>query len=541
MSAPASPPAQASLRGRAAAGVLWNALQMWIVRLTTVAAFIVISRHLQPSEFGLIALGMAVIGVLMLLGDSGMTNYIIRTEELDERVRSTAFWTGMLLAGTLAGALALLARPTAALFGEPDLAPVLRWLSLGLVLTGLASVPSALLRRRLEFRSLAIRGTVATFVGSAVAITAAVAGAGVWALVAQYLVRAVVGGAVVWAAARWRPRFLLDRAEARRMLTFGSKLLGIDLLMQARDRGEEFVLGAISTATTLGLWTVATRLVRIIQETGSSVVSSVATPAFARLQDDLPRLHRAYATSLSTTALAMFPAFLLLAVTSPDLVPFLLGRQWAGTAVVAQVVALTALVGVLSHFDRPVFMALDRLRPELLIVGGTVVVHLALVVVFAPRGLVPLALALLVRALLTLPVRQVVLHRVTGMPYGALLGSGRVLVAALLMAACVQGAVWALDDAAVWARLLLAALVAALTYPPLLWLFARPVVRSVLGDVRSLRRRGAPARTAAGADAAGTAAATGAATPAAAGGVADPADDPALPRASAGAGRGEAP
>ena len=67
-----------SLRAATASGVAWSALQTWTVRATAAGAFIVISRQLQPTEFGLVALAMSVIGVLTLLSDSGLATFIVR-------------------------------------------------------------------------------------------------------------------------------------------------------------------------------------------------------------------------------------------------------------------------------------------------------------------------------------------------------------------------------------------------------------------------------------------------------------------------------
>ncbi|WP_432570290.1 lipopolysaccharide biosynthesis protein [Kineococcus sp. SYSU DK005] len=495
MTAPTS-----SLRRDTARGVAWTALQTWTVRATTAGAFIVISRQLQPTEFGLVALAMSVIAVLTLLSDSGLATFVVRDAELDERTRSTAFFTGVALSVVLAALLALLAGPVSALFDEPGLTPVLRVLSLGVVLTGINSVPTALLRRDMRFKSLALRGTVATFAGSAVAITLALAGAGVWALVAQSLVRGVVSVVVIWASARWVPRAVPHWGTARSMLSFGGKLLSIDLLKQVQTRGEEFVLAGVSGATALGFWTVATRLMKIVQETGSSVISSVTLSTFAKLQHDLPRLHRAYRTSMTAAGLVMFPAMLFLTATAPDLVPFLLGQQWATTGTVAQITAVTAALSTFGFFDRQVFIAVGRLRPEVVLVACTVAAHVLIVVLTVPHGLTALALGLLVRTVLTLPVRQVLLHRVAGTPYSSVLLPCRVLLAAAVMAGCVWGQQVLSAGADQWLRLLLGAAVAAVTYPVALLLVARPALEEFRGDVaRVLRRRRSPGATAASA------------------------------------------
>ena len=478
-----------SLRASAATGVAWTAVQIWTVRLTTAGAFIILSRQLQPKEFGLVALAMAVIGVLSLFGDSGIPVYVQRVKEINQAILSTAFWTTLAMTTVLAGALAVLAGPVASLFDAPGLTPVLRWLSIGLFLNGLNSLPSAMLKREMRFKTLAVRGTIATLVGSVVAIAMALSGYGVWALVAQSVVRSGVSVVIIWTSTGWLPRFTWSRTHAREMISFGSQMLGISLMMTARDRGEDFLLAGIQGTSVLGLWAVANRMVRIIQEVGGGVVTAVATPAFSKLQDDRPRLYRAYSSSLAASGAILFPAFLLLAVTSRDLVPLVLGEQWTSTAPLAQLIALTTALVVFSYFDRPVFVATNQLKSEMLLVASSVTVHLAAVVIFAPMGLMPLALALLVRAVILIPTRMLALHRVTGMPWWAWVAGLRVLAAAVVMAGLVEAVSLLMADTGPVARSMVAFVAAAFLYPPLLWLCARPVVTSILKDVKGLRGR----------------------------------------------------
>lgn len=431
---------------------------------------------------------MAVIGVMSIFGDSGICVYVQRALKIDQLMLSTAFWATLIMSSALAGALVLLAGPVASAFKTEGLTPVLQVLSINLFINGLNGLPSALLIRDMRFRVLAVRGTVATLIGSAVAIAMALSGYGVWALVAQTLVRNVVSLIIIWKSTRWIPSLMWSSAYARTMISFGSKMLGISLMMTARDRGEDFLLAGTSGTSVLGMWSVANRLVRIIQETGSTVVSSVATPAFAKMQGDSRRLFRAYEISMVTAGAVMFPSMLLLAVVSPDLVPMLLGEQWRQASEVARVVALTSTVGVFVYFDRSIFVALDKLRPEIFMVAGIVATHLIIVAIVAPFGLMPLAVALLARSVITWPVRLIVLHRVTGMPYRAVLRPLRVLAAAVIMAGAVQLMLLMVGDASPLLRVGASFITAALVYPCALFLLARSVVTQLIEDLNRLRR-----------------------------------------------------
>jgi O-antigen/teichoic acid export membrane protein len=478
-----------SLRTQAASGVVWSAVQTWGVRLTTALAFIVISRQLSPTAFGLVALCMSVVAVLTLISDVGMATYLIRKPSVSQSDSSTAFWTSLIMASVLATTLALGAGGISNLFDEPDMRPLLWTLAGGLIIAGAGSVPTALLKRELKFKTLAYRGTTATLIGSAVAITLALLGAGAWALVAQSLVRGLLAAVLSFAAAKWWPSRTYDRRMARKMLGFGGTVLGIDLLNQVRDRGEDFILGSVAGTVALGYWAVAGRLVSIIRETGTSVVLSVATPTFARLQHDHARLVRAFETTLYTSAAVMFPAMAFLTVMSPDLVPLILGQQWAVTAETAQIVALTTAIATMSWFDRTVFISVGRLGPEIAMVAAFAAVHVAVVAAVAHQPIVVLAWALLLKGCFLFPIRAVVLHRVAAIPYRVYRSTARVGLAAGLYLALGLTTAALLDEAAVALRVTAGAVVALVVYPVALWLIARPVWRSLLADLSNLGRR----------------------------------------------------
>lgn len=480
-------PTEVSLRSRSVLGVMWTAAHVWSVRLMSAVAFIVVGRQLEPAEFGVVALASGVIAILFALTESGLTAYIVRHPSPDETVLRTAFWCSLAFGTGLCLALLAAAGVIASVFDEPNLSPVLRWLSMSIVFGAVATVPAALLQRDMRFRALAGRGAAATLVGSILAIVLAIMGAGVWALVAQALVAALIGAVLAWVTARWRPGFTFDADQARRMLKFGSQVLSIDLLLQARDRGEEFVLAATATATTLGYWSVATRLIKLLQDTGSLVIGTVATPAFSKLQGDRERLARAYEASMAATGVIIFPTMLFLAASSEHVVPLVLGEQWATTAEVAQIAAVTAAVGVFSYFDRTVFVAVGRLRAELVLALMIVSSHLLIVFLAAPHGLMVMAMALLLRALATLPVRQLVLRRVARIPLSSLVPSMRVFLAALVMGAAVMVSVHFVYLETRLAQMALAGVAAIVVYPVALLVLARPVARGFLAELRSAR------------------------------------------------------
>ena len=103
----------------------------------------------------------------------------------------------------------------AGLFNEPALTAILAVMAVPVLIGSLSTVQQARLERALRFRELAVVEIGSQVTGLAIALGVAVAGAGVWSLVAQSLVTTCTFTLSLWLVARWRPGFRIDLAIAR--------------------------------------------------------------------------------------------------------------------------------------------------------------------------------------------------------------------------------------------------------------------------------------------------------------------------------------
>ena len=494
--APAAQPApevpSGGLRARASAGIVWAAAEKWLVRLSTTLGFVLLGRLLGPDEFGVVAFAMVFIGLLTVVADAGFATFLVQRPTIDRTLTSTGFWLSTAFGLVLAPGLALAAPAIAGLTDKPVLAQVLPALAAALLLSALSTVPAALLQRELRFKELATRQIAATVSSVVAAVALALAGFGVWALVAQTLVRAAVAFAMLWRATDFRPAWEFSRTGAGEMVSYGSKSLGVQLLRQARIDGEAFLIGLLAGATTLGYWVIAVRLVDVITDLCSSVFGRVAHPVFARLQHDSARLGRALGTATALGALVLVPTLVLLALTSDVVVPAVFGQTWVPAAGVAAVLAFRALANGLSDFQRSVLMATGRAGTELVVSLVQFVVQVALVVLLADDGLVPLAAALAAWAVLMWPVRAVVLWRERSIPWRTYVAAELVVLSAAVAAAAVVG-VRELAGLEGWAGALLAAGVGGVVYTAMVLLLCGGVVTAAVDALPAgVRRRLGP-------------------------------------------------
>lgn len=482
-----APPAP-SLREQAVDGVFWSVVQRWLVRFSTIIAFVVLGRLLTPVEFGLVALAMAVVTVLTVFTDAGFGTWLIQHKRLDRVATSTAFWISAALGVVLAVVLAVTAGAAADALGSPELTPVLQVLSISLVLAGLSSVPAALLQRELRFRELAIRQVLATGLSVVAAVALAFAGAGVWALVAQTLVRLVVSTIALWLTTDFRPRLELSATEAKDAVRFGSKSIGAQLGFAFREQGESFVIGVVLGAVSLGFWTIAARVVNVVVELCASAMGAVAYPLFAQLQGDRERLSTAFARTMSAQAIVLAPVMVAMSLASADLVPLVFGSQWETSAAIAAVLSVGTLFVGLSGLQRGILMGTGHAGTELWVTVVTVVGQIGIILLLAEDGLLAIAYGVSAWGLVTFLLRCVVVSRLLGVRASAYAQTAAVLLASGLAAGAVL-LVHVLTQPQDLLWLLTVAVVGGGVFLPAAWLLARPTWRELTGSVLDAVRR----------------------------------------------------
>jgi O-antigen/teichoic acid export membrane protein len=409
----------AEFRRKAVSGVGWIAADKWSNRLMGLVVLTVLGRLLTPTEFGLVALATAFMALANVFVDQGFGRAIVQRKELTSGDTSTAFWISLASSGLLALLTVIFAPLISSLFGEGDrLTPIIQWLSVGLLVNALSSMPAALLEREFRFKSLAIRRFVGTVLGGASAILLALLGFGVWALVAQTLVAAVAGLITLWLATTWRPRLEFSRASLRALWAVGGSIIGIELIGLVNSQADRLLIGAFLDAEALGYYYLAMRIVSIMVELFSSVFSGVALTTFSRLQSDRPRMLAWFYKLTSLSSSFAIPFFALAAITAPVVIPLVFGPQWEGSVTIFRILCFLGALNAVAYFDRSVLLAVGRAKSALLLTLGQSVLGVVLVVVALPMGVVAVAVAVALRQYLYWPVRLITLKRNVGVAPG---------------------------------------------------------------------------------------------------------------------------
>jgi O-antigen/teichoic acid export membrane protein len=499
MTALSGEPAPESLKDSARTGSRWTALQFGGSRLATFAVFLVLARLLTPEDFGIVAIATVFVALLQLLVEGGFSQALIQRPNLEPGHVDTVFWTSVSTGLLLAGGLALAAGPLSVLYDEPLLARILPVLAVGLFISALGSTQSAQLRRALRFRPLAARAIISNVVAGGTGVVLALLGAGVWALVVQYVVLNAVQTLLLWIVAASRPGLQVSRRHFTDVFGFSRHSLGNSLLQFTNNRSDDFLIGAFLGAGPLGLYAVAYRLLTTLNDVINQTLLGVAFPVFARLQHDTARLRSAYCTVLKVGAALAFPGFGFFIIAAPEVVEVVFGARWLPAAPVMSVLAIFGALQTSLMITDSCLNAIGRPRVVLRNRLLSTSVQVAAFAVAAPFGIIWVAWALVARAYLLAPLPVWSLIRAGVVDLRAWLRSFAtpLLATALMLAALavLRGALLAHTGPGL--RLAAMASVAVLAYSAALALLDRPILRELISVVVPRRRRRDPARSAA--------------------------------------------
>jgi len=417
------------------AGV-WALVQNGGRQLVSTLVFLALARFfLTKDEFGLVALASLAVTFLNVLVRQGLGAAIVQRREIQDIHLDSAFWANVIAAIALTLAVMAMADDIALLLGDMRVSPILEVLSIGMLITSLSLTHEAILSRELQFKSLAVRTLAASLAGGVVGIGFALAGGGLWALVAMQLASSAGGLIVLWWASRWRPRLRFSASAFRELLPMSASMTGVALVSTLNDLIDQFVIGRMLGAPSLGVYVVAQKVVKLLVTVFVQALSSVALPSFSRLDGDQERIRNAFLRATRMASFVAFPVFLGLAVTADLVVPLMFGDGWDDAPAVMAILCLWAVVGAVNYFFAPVLLAVGRGNEVFVnsLLGAVLLLVFALL--GAEYGVAGVAAGVLLKSLFMMPLWLRQLHAHVGVTGAMLFGAfGRNLLAASLMA-----------------------------------------------------------------------------------------------------------
>ncbi len=285
----------------------WRFFERCGAQTVSIIVSIILARILTPSIYGTVALVTVFTTIMQVFVTSGLGSALIQKKDADDLDFSTVFYFNLAISILLYLVMFFLAPFIADFYKITELTPVIRVLSLNLIISGLRNIQQSYVSRNLIFKRFFFATLTATILSAIIGIYMAYNGYGVWALVAQNLTNVLFGTVVLWFTVNWRPKWLFSFERLKSLFSYGWKLLVSSLLEIFLRELSSLIIGKYYTKEDLAFYNRGELFPKTIVNNINSSIDSVLFPTMSKVQDNAATLKAITRRSISISTYIIAP------------------------------------------------------------------------------------------------------------------------------------------------------------------------------------------------------------------------------------------
>jgi O-antigen/teichoic acid export membrane protein len=381
--------------------LFWRFAERCGAQSVSLVVSIILARLLAPEDYGSIALITVITTILNVFVDSGLGSALIQKKDADDLDFSTVFYFNICFCLVLYVIVCFFAPFISKFYGDTNLTPVLRVLSLTIVISGLKNVQQAYVSKNLMFKKFFFSTLGGTIIAAIVGITMAFCGFGIWALVAQQLVNTSIDTIILWFMVKWRPKKMFSLERLKILYSFGWKLLLSSLINTVYDNIRQLLIGKIYSSADLAYYNRGKQFPNMIGTNINCSIDSVLFPVMSNEGNTPEKMKSMTRRSINISSYVMWPLMLGLASIATPLVSLLLTDKWLMSVPYLQVFCIVYGFQPIHTANLNAIKALGRSDLYLKMEIIKKIIGLIILACAIPFGVYAVACSLLVSAIFT--------------------------------------------------------------------------------------------------------------------------------------------
>lgn len=307
---------------------IWRFAERCGAQLVTFIVSIVLARILDPKDYGTIALVTVFTTILQVFVDSGLGTALIQKKNADDLDFSSVFYFNFIVCIILYVGMFIAAPYIALFYKDTTLTPVIRVISLTIVISGVKGIQQAYVSKNMLFKRFFFSTIGGTIFSAVLGIAMAYMGYGVWALVAQQLSNTAIDTLILWLTVKWRPKKMFSYERLKGLFSFGWKLLISSLLDTAYNNLRNLIIGKLYSSSDLAFYNQGEKFPKVIVMNINTSIDSVLLPTMSIEQDNPERIKQMTRRAIKTSTYVMAPLMMGLAFCAEPIVRLVLTDKW---------------------------------------------------------------------------------------------------------------------------------------------------------------------------------------------------------------------
>lgn len=307
---------------------IWRFAERCGAQMVTFVVSIVLARLLTPKDYGTVALVTVFTTILQVFVDSGLGTALIQKKDADDLDFSSVFYFNFAVCLILYLVMFVAAPFIAGFYNDVSLIPIIRVISLTILISGVKGIQQAYVSRNMMFKRFFFSTIGGTIFSAFLGIALAYAGFGVWALVAQQLSNTAIDTLILWLTVKWRPKLIFSWTRLKGLLKFGWKLLVSALLDTGYNNLRNLIIGKMYSSSDLAFYNQGDKFPKVIVTNINTSIDSVLLPTMSSAQDDRERVKNMTRRAIKTSTYVMAPLMMGMAFCAEPIVRLVLTDKW---------------------------------------------------------------------------------------------------------------------------------------------------------------------------------------------------------------------
>ncbi|NVJ64560.1 MAG: oligosaccharide flippase family protein [Flavobacteriaceae bacterium] len=298
----------------------------FVVRGLGVISTLIIVRMLDPTDFGLVAIAMLVIGFGNVLTQIGVYRYLILKPEICDNDLNAAWTINIILRSMVVLGLMILAPYIAQLWGDQNITSVIRLLAIVQIISMFENVGMIYFEKNVSFKQTAKLGMVAKIGSFIVTVGAAVVLKNYMALVLGAITNALFRTVFSYYISDYRPGFSLKIDSD--MFSVSSHIFLRNIIGYTRSQMDILLIGQFFGSAAAGKFNIA-KTFAIMPQT--ELISPAMKPFFSassKQSSDYGLVEKKFFQMLFISLSLAFPCIVGLNALAEPFTLVVLGEKW---------------------------------------------------------------------------------------------------------------------------------------------------------------------------------------------------------------------
>lgn len=350
-----------NLTKRTIKGFYWLLFTKIIRSVFQLIILAVLSRLLNPEDFGLMSIVLITISFADIFADIGLGPAITQKKELSQDDISTSFTSSIILGLFLLLIFQLIAPLIGSFYKNNEVVVLIRSVSIVFFFISISTTANGLMYRELKYYNLTVINIVSYIFGyGLLAIVLAVMDFGVWSLIWGLIVQSIISTLITLYYERNSLNLGWNKASFKELFNYGSGFTLSRIFTFIANQGDKIIIGKFMDIATLGLYERSYQIVRYAAGVIGELIDKTLFGPLSKKQHDLNIISKIFLDITYILSVLIFPLSAYIIQNSKFIVRLLLGEKWISASPIVTAMAFTLFFWISTKLSNTISKAVGE-------------------------------------------------------------------------------------------------------------------------------------------------------------------------------------